>query len=411
MQHLASKGKRRKLNQFQDGRVVMASDFTNSLGELCDRGAYFIMQLFRHGDRSPLFIYPNDPNRLDCWPEGLGKLTRLGKKQHYAVGKFLRSMYKDFVTSNPVEVSAISSATERTLSSAQVNLAAFYAPEGRWKFEEKLNWQPIPVYTIPTKYDKYLSFNSICPRAEEVYLERIKAFKKTKEFRKHQRMLKTVSHYAGFDISQGINVFGLFDILMGEKIHNLTFPEWANTYWDELEEIADIYFHYILNSPVFLKLRLGPLFQKITETMTKKIDGDTPDLKLQVYSAHDVNVAGALMVLNFTDMPLPPYCATLLFELHEMPDATRAVRLLYLNSTDPLKEIGKPHVLVLDACSEFCPIEIFIKKIKHWVPDNWELECQIDASNPCETDKTFDNVRPGVRPEHKIDAVLGIDEL
>ncbi|GBN31958.1 Lysosomal acid phosphatase [Araneus ventricosus] len=113
-----------------------------------------VQTLFRHGDRSPMFIYPKDQNKLDSWPEGLGKLTQLGKKQHYAVGKFLRSMYKDFVTSNPNEVSANSSATERSLSSAQAHLAAFYAPEGRWKFEDELNWQPIPIYTLPIKDDK-----------------------------------------------------------------------------------------------------------------------------------------------------------------------------------------------------------------------------------------------------------------
>ncbi|GBN62061.1 hypothetical protein AVEN_53586-1 [Araneus ventricosus] len=83
-------------------------------------------------------------------------------------------------------------------------------------------------------------------------------------------------------------------------------------------------------------------------------------------------------------MPRPPYCATILFELHEMADATMAVRLLYLNSTDPLKDVGKPHVLVLDSCSEFCPIEIFTMKIQHLIPDNWEQECQVVTSDTCE---------------------------
>ncbi|GBN91654.1 Prostatic acid phosphatase [Araneus ventricosus] len=216
-------------------------------------------------------------------------------------------------------------------------------------------------------------------------------------------MLEAVSHYVGYNISQGMNALWLYDILIVEKIHNLTFPEWADTYWKELEEIEAITFHYILNSPVSLRLRIGPLFQKIIENMMKKINGETPDMKVQIYSAHDVNVGGVLMALNFTDMPRPPYCATILFELHEMVDATMTVRLLYLNSTDPLKDIGKPHVLVLDDCSEFCPIENFIKKIQHWIPDNWEQECQLDTSDGCETDKTCENVHPDVRPVHKTD--------
>ncbi|CAL1280555.1 unnamed protein product [Larinioides sclopetarius] len=351
-----------------------------------------VQTLFRHGDRAPMFLYPKDKNKLDSWPEGLGKLTRLGKKQHYAVGKFLRSMYKDFVTSNPNEVIAISTATERSLSSALAHLAALYAPEGNWKFEDELDWQPIPIYTLPTKDDKYLSFNSTCPRARQEQRKLIGSLQTIEEYQKHKTMLKAVSQYAGFNISQGINALWLYDLLMIEKIHNITLPEWANTYWNEIKELADITFHGILNSLALLRMRIGPLFKKITETMIKKIDGET-DLKIQVFSAHDVNVGGALMALNFTDMPQPPYCATLLFELHEMADTTKTVRLLYLNSTDPLKDIGKPHVLVLDDCSEYCPIEIFTKKIQHLIPDDWEQECQLVTSDIYEIDKTFEYIQ------------------
>ncbi|GBN24033.1 hypothetical protein AVEN_242393-1 [Araneus ventricosus] len=65
-----------------------------------------VQTLSRHGDRAPSRLYSTDPNSAAHWPEGLGKITLLGRKQQYAVGKFLRSMYKDFVTSNPNEVSS-----------------------------------------------------------------------------------------------------------------------------------------------------------------------------------------------------------------------------------------------------------------------------------------------------------------
>ncbi|GBM56644.1 hypothetical protein AVEN_67674-1, partial [Araneus ventricosus] len=96
---------------------------------------------------------------------------------------------------------------------------------------------------------------------------------------------------------------------------------------------------------------------------------------------HDVNVAGVLRALNFTNMPRPPLCATLLFELHKMADSSMAVRLLYLNSTDVLMDIGEPHVLVLDGCSEFCPVEQFIEGYQWLIPDNWEEECKLGTSD------------------------------
>ena len=32
-------------------------------------------QIWRHGDRSPIYIYPNDPNKESAWPNGFGELT------------------------------------------------------------------------------------------------------------------------------------------------------------------------------------------------------------------------------------------------------------------------------------------------------------------------------------------------
>ncbi|CAL1291365.1 unnamed protein product [Larinioides sclopetarius] len=101
---------------------------------------------------------------------------------------------------------------------------------------------------------------------------------------------------------------------------------------------------------------------------------------------HDINIAAILLALNFTNMRRPPYCATLLFELHEMSDASMTLRLLYLNSTDPLAGMGEPHVLELDDCSEFCPVEDFTKKLLHLMPENWEQECQLNILDTCDSD-------------------------
>lgn len=44
--------------------------------------------MFRHGDRTPVSIYPNDPNNESVWSKfgGLGQLTQTGIKQHYEYG-------------------------------------------------------------------------------------------------------------------------------------------------------------------------------------------------------------------------------------------------------------------------------------------------------------------------------------
>lgn len=50
-----------------------------------------LQMIFRHGDRTPLHKYPNDPNDLSFWDKfgGYGVLTPNGRKQAYNYGKIL----------------------------------------------------------------------------------------------------------------------------------------------------------------------------------------------------------------------------------------------------------------------------------------------------------------------------------
>ncbi|KAL3224050.1 hypothetical protein MRX96_049656 [Rhipicephalus microplus] len=52
--------------------------------------------MFRHGDRTPTSLYPNDPNSPSDFPEGLGHITHKGKNDQYNLGKYLRTKYEDF---------------------------------------------------------------------------------------------------------------------------------------------------------------------------------------------------------------------------------------------------------------------------------------------------------------------------
>jgi hypothetical protein len=44
--------------------------------------------------------------------------------------------------------------------SALSNLAGFYPPKGQQIWEKEINWQPIPVHTIPEKADAVRGFNT-----------------------------------------------------------------------------------------------------------------------------------------------------------------------------------------------------------------------------------------------------------
>lgn len=64
---------------------------TNIYGE---ETVKFAAVIFRHGDRTPVAPYPNDPWKNESlWPVKFGQLTNMGKLQHFAFGKWLRDRY------------------------------------------------------------------------------------------------------------------------------------------------------------------------------------------------------------------------------------------------------------------------------------------------------------------------------
>lgn len=53
-----------------------------------DTDLVLVQIVFRHGDRTPTSLYPNDPYGPTIWDKygGLGELSQKGMQQHYAYG-------------------------------------------------------------------------------------------------------------------------------------------------------------------------------------------------------------------------------------------------------------------------------------------------------------------------------------
>uniref|UniRef100_A0A3P9NM32 Lysosomal acid phosphatase n=1 Tax=Poecilia reticulata TaxID=8081 RepID=A0A3P9NM32_POERE len=110
----------------------------------------FFLPLFRHGDRSPVKAFPTDPHQESAWPQGFGQLSQVGMRQQYELGQYLRTRYKDFLNESYIrhEILVRSTDVDRTLMSAEANLAGLYPPKGQQIFQPSLKWQPIPVHTV-----------------------------------------------------------------------------------------------------------------------------------------------------------------------------------------------------------------------------------------------------------------------
>jgi len=131
--------------------------------------------MFRHGDRTPIDSYPNDPYKgQQYWPVGPGQLTPRGKRMHFHVGQYLRRRYGDKILReqyNATDIYVRSTDVDRTLMSAMSNLAGLYPPKGNQVWNPNLLWQPIPVHTRPLADDNLLSSHAKCPKFKQLYEE------------------------------------------------------------------------------------------------------------------------------------------------------------------------------------------------------------------------------------------------
>jgi hypothetical protein len=150
---------------------VCGSTLKTKNGE--DTQLELVQIVFRHGDRTPVVIYPHDIYNATHWDMygGLGQLTQTGMLQHNEYGLYLRNRYSKFLSEfyNKDQVYVRSTDYDRTVMSAQSLLSSLYTPTGYQVWKKDVNWQPIPVHT--TDADKIFANPDHCERYKELKLE------------------------------------------------------------------------------------------------------------------------------------------------------------------------------------------------------------------------------------------------
>uniref|UniRef100_A0A8C3W7U1 acid phosphatase n=1 Tax=Catagonus wagneri TaxID=51154 RepID=A0A8C3W7U1_9CETA len=303
----------------------------------------FVTLVFRHGDRSPIETFPNDPIKESAWPQGFGQLTQLGMEQHYELGEYIRKRYKKFLNESykHEQVYVRSTDVDRTLMSAMTNLAALFPPEGSSIWNPSLLWQPIPVHTVPVSEDQDFVEN-----------------------------LPKLTGYHDHDL------FGIwskvYDSLFCEGVHNFTLPSWATedtmTKLKEISELSLLSLYGIHKQKEKSRLQGGVLVSDILNHM-KSATQPSNRRKLIIYSAHDTTVSALQMALDVYNGILPPYASCHIMELY-FEKGEFFVEMHYRNETR-----REPHPLTLPGCTPSCPLRKFAELVAPVIPQDWSTEC------------------------------------
>ncbi|KAK9505305.1 hypothetical protein O3M35_009393 [Rhynocoris fuscipes] len=363
----------------------------------------FINILYRHGERTPIECYPNDPYKnLTYWPCDWGQLTNVGKLHHYVLGNWLRSRYNHLVPNGRYNNRAIyvrSTDVDRTLMSAEANLAGMFPPD-EVEVWSAIKWQPIPVHTVPEEEDKLLAMKAPCKRYDVAYKHFISSLEMKKINEKYKDLYDYLSSHCGKVVDDLDGIDYLYSTLFIEKLANLTLPEWTKEVFPvKMKEPAGLSFAIPTYTTELKRLRGGPLVKEMLDNMQKKIDGNL-ERNISVYSGHDTTIGNLLNTMGIFNEISPPFAATVLVELRKNSmDGQHYVTILYKNSS------SSPHLLTLPGCTEACPLDKVKTLLHDVIPINWDTECHshelFDLSNgqPYHSLAIFDEVKNSIHNE------------
>uniref|UniRef100_A0A8D2LUK0 acid phosphatase n=1 Tax=Varanus komodoensis TaxID=61221 RepID=A0A8D2LUK0_VARKO len=324
----------------------------------------------------PVENYPTSLHRESEWPQGFGQLTKIGIQQQYELGQYIKKRYSNFLCPayRREEILVQSSEIDRTIMSAQANLAGLFPPTGDQVWNPKLLWQPIPVHVVPRTYNPVSSGNlnnSVC-HSEIQYFDRQKCvcfhLKERKCFF-NQRFVKSPETF-----HNNFKIWHVQDTLLCESIHNYSLPEWATEEvmgkLNELTVLSLSSLFGIYKREEKARLQGGLLLKTILENMSKAATLQEKR-KMLIYSAHDTTLGALQMALNVYNERLFPYAACQFFELYQEKNGEHTIEMHFRNDT-----MRDPFLLTLPGCSSACPLSTFEKLVSPILVEDWSKECK-----------------------------------
>ncbi|XP_029165111.1 uncharacterized protein LOC114936176 [Nylanderia fulva] len=336
----------------------------------------FVNAVFRHGDHTADTAnnesFPNDPYKtFDYYPDGIGQLTDLGKKRVYALGVMLELRYSNFLGSYyyPPNVYTRCTMIPRTKTSAQIIHAALFLPIDKQKWNVVLPWQPTDINYMHDAQDMLL-FPIRCPVYYRLYQEMLQTPEIKAKVAEFDDLRKKLSICTGKNITSIYDCFLVYNTLLAQKHYNLsTLPCTEDIFPNGKLLDAVIFQMKLFSYGPLNKLNGGILLRRIINDMKQKINGTLPDRKINLFSAHDLNVAALLQALNIYNNETPKYGSCIIIELHEKNNEYFVKVLYYLGIPSKTEE------KVIPGCEVLCPYNKFVELLSETTATNEESQC------------------------------------
>ncbi|XP_051161288.1 venom acid phosphatase Acph-1-like [Leptopilina boulardi] len=339
--------------------------------------------LFRHGDRTPEVAYgetyPKDPYINETYyPIGYGALTNKGKYRAFKLGMFLRKRYNKFLGDIyiPQDVTARSTNVERTKMTLLLVLAALFPPlDSSEKWHSNLNWQPIPI--TYEEGENFLQTSSGCPKYRKILQEIRESSTVIEESKKFKTLWDELSKFTGESITRSSQAHTLYNTLISHESMSFHLPNWAKKILIDKEFLKSVALsvHTRNYNDTLKKMNAGTLLRKMTYDMiSKKMGNLEKGKKINLYSAHDSNVASHLLALGVTKPHQPYYTSSVILELYCDNEKNYYVQVVhYKGHSEKIK------ILQIPNCTSnkynMCKFNDYLKSVEKVIPTEDEMKC------------------------------------
>lgn len=140
--------------------------------------------------------------------------TQLGRHQQLLLGRWLRKRYSYLLsaTYTRYDIYVHSTDVDRTLMSAEANLAGLYPPT-KDQIWDRIKWMPIPVHTIPEDQDYVLSGKKYCARYKYELEKILRSPERQRINKANAKLYSYLSKNTGLKISTLEDVEHLYNTL------------------------------------------------------------------------------------------------------------------------------------------------------------------------------------------------------
>lgn len=131
----------------------------------------------------------------------------------------MRSRYRNLIGSHysPDRVYMRSTDEDRNLMSALCTAAGLFPPTGEEVWNDELNWQPIPIHTIPLHEDYLLNSFVNCARFDQLFKQRLDSKELKALMDQHRTLIEFMERNSGMALAKVNDVWNLYSGIVIEN--------------------------------------------------------------------------------------------------------------------------------------------------------------------------------------------------